>query len=199
MEFVMTPYHAVAREPESSSVHATPVVVFVASLAPSAVDAQGHLELVLPVGAHLVTPRTGYNHHGIYVGHDRVVHYSGFCRGLHRGPVEESTVAQFSGGNEVWVEQGAGTRYSGDEVAHRARSRLGENRYRLLTNNCEHFCAWCLDGISRSEQVRQYFRHPAVAVRMAGSLLMAWIGFISTTDHGETGLVSTIHYLTTFC
>jgi hypothetical protein len=26
----------------------------------------------------------------------------------------------------------------------RARSRLGESRYRLLTNNCEHFCSWAL-------------------------------------------------------
>jgi Lecithin retinol acyltransferase len=26
------------------------------------------------------------------------------------------------------------------EVMRRARSRLGEDRYRLLSNNCEHFC-----------------------------------------------------------
>jgi hypothetical protein len=171
----------------------------VADLAQAAVDAQGHLEPVLRIGAHLVTPRLGYNHHGIYVGQDRVVHYSGFCRGLHRGPVEESTVAQFSGGNGVWIAQVAGARYSGDEVARRARSRLGESRYRLLTNNCEHFCAWCLDGISRSEQVRQCLRHPAVAVRTAASLLMAWVGIISATAQGEAGLANAIHYLEAFC
>lgn len=40
-----------------------------------------------------------------------------------------------------------------DEFMRRARSRLGEDRYRLTTNNCEHFCAWCITGDSRSDQV----------------------------------------------
>jgi hypothetical protein len=31
-------------------------------------------------------------------------------------------------------------------------SRLGERRYRILTNNCEHFCEWCLNGASRSHR-----------------------------------------------
>jgi Lecithin retinol acyltransferase len=38
-------------------------------------------------------------------------------------------------------------------VVHRARSRVGEDGYRLLTNNCEHFCEWCLSGQHRSYQV----------------------------------------------
>lgn len=42
---------------------------------------------------------------------------------------------------------------NGVEVARRARSRLGENRYNLLTNNCEHFCEWCVRGEHRSYQV----------------------------------------------
>ena len=39
------------------------------------------------------------------------------------------------------------------EVIRRARSRVGEDCYRLLTNNCEHFCEWCLRGEHRSYQV----------------------------------------------
>ena len=35
----------------------------------------------------------------------------------------------------------------------RARSRLGERRYHLSRNNCEHFCNWCQLGEYRSEQV----------------------------------------------
>jgi hypothetical protein len=38
-------------------------------------------------------------------------------------------------------------------VVERARSRLGECRYRLLTNNCEHFCSWALRDESRSKQI----------------------------------------------
>jgi hypothetical protein len=40
-----------------------------------------------------------------------------------------------------------------EEVVRRARLRLGENRCRLLTNNCEHFCEWCIRGQPRSYQV----------------------------------------------
>jgi hypothetical protein len=35
----------------------------------------------------------------------------------------------------------------------RARSRLGESRYRILTNNCAHFCAWALRDERQSRQV----------------------------------------------
>jgi hypothetical protein len=37
--------------------------------------------------------------------------------------------------------------------SRRARSRLGEDRYRLSTNNCEHFCKWCTRGLHRSTLV----------------------------------------------
>jgi hypothetical protein len=38
-------------------------------------------------------------------------------------------------------------------VVRRARSRLGENRYHIIRNNCEHFCEWSLSGVSRSRQL----------------------------------------------
>lgn len=41
----------------------------------------------------------------------------------------------------------------GPEVVRRARSRLGEDRYHVLKNNCEHFCEWCVRGQNRSYQV----------------------------------------------
>ena len=41
------------------------------------------------------------------------------------------------------------------DVVARARSRLGERSYRVLTNNCEHFCVWALRGDSRSTQVER--------------------------------------------
>jgi hypothetical protein len=35
--------------------------------------------------------------------------------------------------------------------------RLGEDRYSVLTNNCEHFCEWCVRGEHRSYQVDERF------------------------------------------
>ncbi len=43
--------------------------------------------------------------------------------------------------------------YSPEETIARARSRLGEDRYHLVVNNCEHFAIWCKTGISESHQV----------------------------------------------
>jgi len=42
----------------------------------------------------------------------------------------------------------------------RARSRLGEKRYRLLTNNCEHFVEWCLHDLPRSFQAETALAYP---------------------------------------
>jgi hypothetical protein len=106
-----------------------------------------------PLGAHLVTPRRGYLHHGIYVGEGRVVHYAGLAARLRRGPVEEVSLAGFTCGRPVWVKSHAPQSFDCQEVIRRARSRVGEDRYRILTNNCEHFCEWCLHGEHRSYQV----------------------------------------------
>ena len=104
-------------------------------------------------GTHLVTSRRGYMHHGIYVGRGMVVHYAGLCGFLRSGPVEEVTMSQFSMGREVRIIEYSESKYSPQEIVVRARSRLGENEYHVLRNNCEHFCSWCISGRSRSMQV----------------------------------------------
>ncbi|CAJ0793627.1 Hydrolase [Ralstonia mannitolilytica] len=117
------------------------------------------------LGAHLVVQRNGYQHHGIYVGNGHVVHYAGFSRGQRRGPVERISITCFALGFSVTVNRDANPRYDGAEVARRALSRLGERDYRLLTNNCEHFCSWCLFGECRSKQVEACAKNPVQAVR----------------------------------
>ena len=117
-----------------------------------------------PLGSHLVTPRRGYLHHGIYVGARKVVHYSGLVHGLRRGPVEEVPLAHFACGQGVWVRSDAPSDFDVREVIYRARSRVGEDRYRLLTNNCEHFCEWCLRGAARSFQVEAWLARPRLTL-----------------------------------
>lgn len=108
-----------------------------------------------PIGAHLVTRRWGYTHHGIYVGRGRVVQYGGLSFGLRRGPVEEVTLLQFSSGRTTWNRLSKSEALNREEVVRRAISRLGENRYHVLRNNCEHFCEWCVSGEHRSYQVER--------------------------------------------
>ena len=125
------------------------------------------------LGAQVVIQRHGYRHYGIYAGHGWIVHYAGWSRSLRRGPVQQVSLAQFAGGREVWVLPRGNARYTGEDVVRRARSRLGENRYRVTTNNCEHFCAWCVTGESRSEQIERWLGWPRGAIETALGILRA--------------------------
>ena len=93
-----------------------------------------------------------YQHYGIDCGDGTVIHY--------RKPsetVERTTLATFSRGNPIYVaEDDDGFSYIPDVVVTRAESRLGEQKYNLLFNNCEHFVSWCKTGISHSRQIKDF-------------------------------------------
>ena len=133
------------------------------------------------LGSHLVTPRLGFAHHGIYVGCGSVVHYGAFVHGLHRGPVEEVSLARFTHGHALWVRPGS-ARFEHEEVIRRAQSRIGENSYRLLSNNCEHFCEWCLRGEHRSEQVERALVLPRHFARGIGAAAVALLAVSAATS-----------------
>ena len=141
-----------------------------------AVPGECELELtagaIPPLAAHVVTSRIGYSHHGIHVGNGRVVHYSGLSRGWRGGPVEEVPLAEFARGRPVRVRVHVGARFDSAAVVARARSRLGEKRYRALSNNCEHLCEWCIYGENRSRQV-EVMRCRSLRVFRAVSRLVA--------------------------
>ncbi|RQR30172.1 efflux transporter outer membrane subunit [Burkholderia sp. Bp9142] len=118
----------------------------------------------IEAGAHLVSEREGYAHHGIYAGNGLVIHYGGFHRSARRCPVECVPLCRFAANKGVRVQPEPDAVYTGMTVVERARSRLGEDRYRLLTNNCEHFCTWCVRGVGRSEQVRRGLRNPWMGI-----------------------------------
>lgn len=107
------------------------------------------------IGAHLITPRSAYTHHGIYIGDNKVIHYSGLADGFSAGSIEETSLAAFEAGNGFSIKTYAHQHFHGQEVVDRARSRLGEDQYHLLFNNCEHFCEWCIDDKHYSEQIEQ--------------------------------------------
>jgi hypothetical protein len=117
------------------------------------------------LGAHLVTPRLAFAHHGIYVGSGRVVHYGALARRLRRAPVEEVPLAIFAHGHALYVRPPIRPRFDCQEVIRRARSRLGEDRYDLLRNNCEHLCEWCVHGVSRSLQIERVLKFPVLCAR----------------------------------
>lgn len=102
-----------------------------------------------------------YHHYGIFVSEDRVIQF-----GLPDGPsrpaaeirVLSSDVYTFlQGGN---LEVGKPDRQerkqlrSAEQVIAYAESKLGQDGYHLLHNNCEHFMNECLFGKSTSATVQ---------------------------------------------
>ena len=118
------------------------------------------MQNTLEKGDILIVNRKLYKHYGIYAGNKTVIHYAALngdfgdniC--IHETPLE-----QFAHEDEIIVGRFSEsflrthTLYSAEETVNRARSRLGEQRYNLVTNNCEHFALWCKVGISESFQV----------------------------------------------
>ena len=105
------------------------------------------------LGDHLKSPRGLYTHHGIYIGNDSVIHYSGLSDGIQSGPVEEVSLKEFCAGSSYEVVRHDNRKYSREESVERAKSRIGENAYSVTGNNCEHFVNWCIDGDHKSSQV----------------------------------------------
>ncbi|WP_390820064.1 lecithin retinol acyltransferase family protein [Thermoleptolyngbya sichuanensis] len=93
-----------------------------------------------------------YEHHGIDCGDGSVIHYS---KATEPPTIRQTEFSAFSWGNRVFVKQYT-VCYLPDIVIERAESRLGEQRYSLLENNCEHFATWCKTGRSVSEQLATF-------------------------------------------
>ena len=97
---------------------------------------------------HLQVPRQHglFNHHGIDLGDGTVAHY------LEGREILRSSTDDFSQGQPLTVITHADA--SPTRVTlQRAMSRIGEQNYNLLFNNCEHFATWCKTGRHRSGQV----------------------------------------------
>lgn len=126
----------------------------------------------LSPGLHIKTQRRhGYYHHGISSGADTVIHYAGELRHHEHAPVEETTLESFRKGAPIIIVRHRHP-LPPDVVLERARSRLGERQYSLLTNNCEHFANWCATGSACSRQVEQAVAAGAGLVTTLGSLLL---------------------------
>lgn len=107
------------------------------------------------IGDHLVVNKGLYTHHGIYLGKDKVIHYAGLSNdpSADGSRIQTTFLQNFSQGRKVRIRRHDKALYKGDEVVERAFSRLGENKYNLVFNNCEHFVNWCFEGINFSNQV----------------------------------------------
>ncbi|MFB2936022.1 lecithin retinol acyltransferase family protein [Aerosakkonemataceae cyanobacterium BLCC-F154] len=96
---------------------------------------------------HFINIKGVYEHHGIDCGDGTAIHYRKPSETIERTSLE--TLAQ---GGIIYVKRYQ-VSFINDVVVRRAESRLGERKYNLLFNNCEHFATWCKTGINFSQQV----------------------------------------------
>lgn len=99
---------------------------------------ESEIDLNLGIAQHLKVNRIGYSHHALSISDEYVIHYQD-------SEVKIESIEIFAKGGTIQVIDTTHL-YSKDEVLARAYSRLGENEYNLLFNNCEHFVLWALKG-----------------------------------------------------
>ena len=117
-------------------------------------------------GDHIYVKRFLYTHHGIDCGDGNVIHYTGTLWKRKGAEVQKTPLLAFTHGHPVYIRQYT-PKADPQEVLKRAEERLGEVRYDLLFNNCEHFATWCITGIGQSAQVKKAFHTVAVLAATA--------------------------------
>ncbi|OTG65174.1 lecithin retinol acyltransferase family protein [Acinetobacter silvestris] len=133
-----------------------------------------------PLGSHLIVYHFGYSHHGIYAGKGRVIHYSGFAHFFRKQPIEVTSIENFARGKKIIIRHYESSKYKNRAVVRRMRSRMHENNYHLIINNCEHLCSWAITGVESSPQV----------IRMMGRLTT--LGYISSIMSYMNGVFLTL-------
>jgi hypothetical protein len=117
----------------------------------------------MQAGDHLISPRPGFTHHGLYVGNNEVIHYAGYSSGEESGQVVLTSLDVFRNGHPCRVVSHRLRRYAPEQSVERAWSRLGEAHYSALLNNCEHFVLWCIEGFHYSKQISQLIATGCIA------------------------------------
>lgn len=122
-----------------------------------------------------------YEHYGIYVGDNKIVHYACVDKETESSVIETDfefflkdsnlyfifdcktaykKIKSFHPKNLIVYNEFRTKAklhlYSPHETIERAYSRLGETKYNLALNNCEHFAIWCKTGLSKSYQVQRF-------------------------------------------
>ena len=103
-------------------------------------------------GDHIFVSKTGYSHHGIDIGNGKVIHYTGEPGSKSNAAISETTKKEFSSGLKVQVVK-YGKCLPVSRTLELAKSRVGEKKYNLVFNNCEHFAIFCKTEKHESEQV----------------------------------------------
>ncbi|MGB6187772.1 MAG: lecithin retinol acyltransferase family protein [Aeromonas molluscorum] len=129
------------------------------------------------IGDHLVTPLPEGHHHGIFVGHDQVIHCLPSPTGEHSGQLALISLTEFSQHGVIEVKPHAQRLFSRDECLTRAYARLSEGAQGQPFANGEQFVTWCIEGLIRHPKLLQ----TAVATVVAAEVVRHTLGKATTS------------------
>jgi glycine/D-amino acid oxidase-like deaminating enzyme len=137
------------------------------------------------IGDHLVTPQLEGHHHGLFVGHDQVIHCLPFTSGEHSGQLALTSLDQFSQHCAIEVKPHAQRLFSREESLARAYARLSESEQGQPFANSERFVTWCIEGVKHPPKLL----HTAVATVVAAEVARHTLGKAATS--ATAGLAAT--------
>ncbi|HDO1327309.1 TPA: hypothetical protein P2R04_004364 [Aeromonas veronii] len=129
------------------------------------------------IGDHLVAPQPEGRHHGIFVGHDQVIHCLPSPAGEHSGQLALTSLAEFSQHYTIEVQLHAQRLFSREESLTRAYARLNEGAQGQLFASGEQFVTWCIEGVARPPKLLQ----TAVATVVAAEVARHTLGKAATS------------------
>eukprot|EP01090_Pellita_catalonica_P020226 TRINITY_DN7134_c0_g1_i1.p1 TRINITY_DN7134_c0_g1~~TRINITY_DN7134_c0_g1_i1.p1 ORF type:complete len:171 (-),score=5.90 TRINITY_DN7134_c0_g1_i1:17-529(-) len=97
-----------------------------------------------------------YKHHGICVGHNEVIHYTGSSK--HTAFVQKTSLSEFCAGAPLQIMEHPGSELSAHNVVENALLMEGmfRGQYNLVSLNCEHIANFCTTGLPVSPQIDKY-------------------------------------------
>ncbi|WP_447838669.1 hypothetical protein [Aeromonas salmonicida] len=129
------------------------------------------------IGDHLVTPQPEGHHHGLFVGHDQVIHCLPPPAGDHSGQLALTSLAEFSQHNAIEVRPHVQRLFSREESLTRAYARLSEGEQGQSFASGEQFVTWCIEGLARPPKLLQ----TAVATVVAAEVARHTLGKAATS------------------
>ncbi len=129
------------------------------------------------IGDHLITSQPEGHHHGLFVGHDLVIHCLPPLSGEHSGQLALTSLAQFSQHNTIEVRPHAQRLFSREESLTRAYARLNEGAQGQQFASGEQFVIWCIEGLARPPKLLQ----TAVATVVAAEVARHTLGKAATS------------------
>lgn len=123
-------------------------------------------------GSVIGVARAAYKHYGIYIGNNKVVHFSSESgENFASNTIIETDMSFFMQDSDrffmIKFDKNTDV-FNAKETKKRALDQIGAGEYNLIFNNCEHFAMWCKTGEKTSDQVnfiqnhskRVYFDYP---------------------------------------